>query len=268
MFTQFEEISCVLFCSMRVLSRLQRYFERDTLKGINRVNEILRIGGLPVKARLVTTKNWEIVQRKEGKHIWFSAKRSAKDELFEVQQTFVRDEFFSVKTPDEAAAFFRKFGPFQREEGASYRSSTESAIKVQFAALLKYQEWWTEFIKTPSPECFTEWLGMHEFMVFQIAPKPNFTAEMGHVRKGSTKYPSPYLRQYSYDVATAIHNSIYIEKMAGLRGAICERCEKVFLSNSDRPRRFCTRKCADSARQSAWRKDKRLRAKEENHGKA
>jgi hypothetical protein len=250
-----------VFC----VSRLHRYFERDE-EGINNMNEILKIAGLPVKARLETTKNWQIAQRQEGRHVWFSAKRRSRGEIWEIQQTFVREQFFSIETPDHAEEFFRSFGPFQRKENASDRTHIETANDVQFSALMKYKEWWTKFIETPSPECFTEWSGWGQFFAVQCLPSPSFTVEMGHVRKGATKYPSPYLRQYSYDVRAAVHSSIYIDKMAGLRGAICESCPKVFLSNTDKPRRFCSKKCADRARQKDWRNRNKKPASSVNGG--
>jgi hypothetical protein len=121
------------------------------------------------------------------------------------------------------------------------------------------QHQFREFIETPSPECFErdENASLRTRIsqsLFHSGPSPVFTVELGHVRYKGYKHPSPFLQQYADDVFSAVYNSIYIDKMAGARAGICERCEKVFLSHSDRPARFCCKKCGNAFRQSARRK--------------
>ena len=88
------------------------------------------------------------------------------------------------------------------------------------------------------------------------------------MRPRETKYPSPFLQQVAIDVESAIYNSIYIEKMAGLRGGICERCDKVFLAKTDKPKRFCGERCAASKRQADWRTALKEKHAEVKDGKA
>jgi hypothetical protein len=227
------------------------------------MNQILRILGLPVKARLRLLDCWEVSDSVVGKHIVFSASRSTRGAYLEVDQRIVRGEFLDVKTPADAVKFFKRFGPFQRKNSGLNLSFTEVANDVQFAALQYYQSFFRTFIETPVPECFEPdkdappGKRLHQTML-HAAPRPIFTVELGHVRYKEHKHPSPYLQQYADDVLSAVYNSIYIDKMAGARGGICEKCEKVFLSYSDRPARFCSKKCGNAARQSERRKKAKL----------
>jgi hypothetical protein len=223
------------------------------------MNQILRICGLPVKARLRWFDGWKISKRVEGKHLLFSASRSTRGQELEIDQRVVRDKFLAIKTPADASRFFTQFGPFQRMHDASNLSHTEVAHDMQFAALQALQRDFQWFVETPMPECFAQdkkapsAARAHQALL-HYGPRPLFTVELGHVRYKDYKHPSPYLQQYAVDVRSAVYNSIYIEKMAGARGGICEKCEKVFLSYSDRPARYCSKRCGNAARQSERRK--------------
>jgi hypothetical protein len=231
------------------------------------MNKILRIGGLPVKARHRRLDSWEISERVNGKQIVFSASRSTRGEESEIGQRVVRDAFLGIKTPADALKFFKKFGPFQRQGDSlslqfKNRLHEENAPEVQFASVQILQLDFRKFIETPSPECFQSDINdsifekYHRFLL-HAAPRPTFTVELGHVRYKDCKFPSPYLQQYSDDVFSAIYTSIYIEKMAGAGGAICGKCDKVFLFYSDKPALFCSRKCGNAARQAQVRARKK-----------
>lgn len=234
------------------------------------MNQILSISGLPVMARLRRTDSWEVTMRKVGKDLIFSANRSTPGELEEITQSVVRDHFMAVDSPDSALAFFKQHGPFQRQEGATDLSPTERALDVSFATLERHKDLWRSFISDPVPECFqspaTQVTGMDLFaqvdrLLYVTRRSPEFTVELGHVRiSGDDKAPSPFLRQVANCVEDAIFNSIYIDKMAGLRGTVCERCGVAFLSDSDKPKRFCTPICANAARQKRLRDSRRIAA--------
>ena len=230
------------------------------------MNKVLKIGGLPVKAKLERVNSWKVTMRECGKHVVFSFERDAPGESQELSQRPVREAFMAIDSPVAAFTFFEKYGPFQRKSQEPSRGRTEAAHDVQFAVVQEYQELWRAFIADPAPECFRDRRvdltspaadkEMHELLAIAAHERPRFTVEMGHDSINGTKVPAPFLEQRAFDVETAVYNSIYIDKMAGLKGAMCARdgCQEVFLSDSDKPRRFCTDRCSNAHRQQQYRK--------------
>ncbi len=212
--------------------------------------------------------SWRVTQESTGAGVAFLLSRTEHGESFDIAQTVVREAFLAIRNHHDSLAFFEKFGPFSGRTEASDHKQTENS-ECTFATIESYQEDFRKFIETPSPECFQANPDaplaekIHQTM-FHAGPLPIFTVRLGHVRVNTFKQPSPFLEQVSYDVVSAIYASIYIDKMAGALGGLCQRCEKPFLIHSDRPASFCSKKCGNAARQARKRWLKKQEESEKN----
>jgi len=233
--------------------------------GEDQMNEILKIAGAPVKIRLHSTDSWKVTMREEGKHIVFSTSRQSRGNPWALDPHPVRDAFMKIASPEDALALLQEFGPFQRVDPRLPFGSKETARDVQFAVLMKFQKLWREYITMLTPE-FVERVsaereltrdGFFEALMFRGHPLPHATPRLGYVKVHGEKIPAPYLDIVSGDVETAIFDSIYIDKVAGLRGGVCKKCGNTFLVPSDK-REFCKTTCADAYRQAAYRQAKRM----------
>ncbi len=236
----------------------------------------LKVSGLPVRARLYVLGTWDFRAARKGKDINFTIERaSVGDTSLAINAWTVRERFLSIATWQDALRFVKKHGPFSRADEECGRPSEKETCTFNFESVQKYQESFRHFIEQESPK----WLDSTHFDIHTDEGatgfirtltlggyrSPQFTLEMGHVAIKGRKVPSPFLDLKAQDVWTAVYGSIYIDKMRGLRGIVCQRegCGETFLAGDPR-KRFCSDTCSAYVRVTG----KRTAAKEASNGKA
>src|SRR5271170_5178336 len=99
---------------------------------------MLRFGSLPVKARLYILNGWTTTREDRGDDAEFLSKWKRIDKFhFEAQIHPVRQQFFDIKTADDALRFFEKFGPYRT--GATVPGEVGAAEVISLTRIHKLQ---------------------------------------------------------------------------------------------------------------------------------
>ena len=231
----------------------------------------LKVRGLPVKARLRFRDSWEVTVTEDGPSATLTVFRSKKGGFFTRDIWAIRGKFFELDSAEDARALFRELGPLHGDKDLQEFSSDESEkVDIKLSTVHQYQNWFYQFMREESPgwcsgksfdmqtndgaEGFVRELALHKEL-------PQFTLLMGHVVIKGKKEPSPFLNLEAVDVFSAVYASIYIDKMRGLSGKVCEResCTKTFI-NSDPRKRFCGDSCSAYVRVTENRANKKGKA--------
>jgi hypothetical protein len=176
-----------------------------------------------------------------------------------------------LDTWEEAYEFFSDCGPLRREdkELEKREPSQKEITTVDLATLRQHQRLLKNFMEDEKwylnePGATPE----HLSRAFRSAAlrgykSPSFTLKMGYVTtKKDGREPSPFLDYEGEDVYRAVYASIYIDKMRGLRGAVCQRegCGNTFLTTDPR-KRFCDEgrgSCSAAVRMQLRRRAERM----------
>ena len=202
----------------------------------------LKIAGLPIKARLYTRDFWTVRAAEDGEETTFTVAGAEVGTEVSINVWAVRERFLGLNGSKQVTAFLKRCGPLQSEPRVSKASTTE----VTLSTIRQYQGWFRDFIRQETPK----WKNFHmpgrdfrENLARNLAlnyTSPVFKLEMGHATVKGLKVPAPYLNLEAFDVSEAVYASIYLDKMRGLRGGVCERegCNNTFLTTDPR-KRFC-----------------------------
>ncbi len=237
-----------------------------------------KIGGLPVRASLYSVDAWTVRTLKRNGEPVFSISRAVLPSRIKTNAWTVRDQFMSVDDPKGAAMLLSRFGPLTRANPKLHSFPATETAKLSWADFLRSKSFMLQFMLEKTPECFSVdkvdlmtkggWDTLLRKASYQ---SPNFTLQMGHVPSGSGPEPAPYLDLTALDIFSAVYGSIYIDKMRGLAGRVCERedCSNTFLSTDPR-KRFCDgpADCEATVRMRKKRAAERQRKLEESNGKA
>ncbi len=217
----------------------------------------IKVAGIPVRARLVTSSSWKTTMQDRDEQTAFHTERREKGELLASSAWIVRDEFLNITIPQQALSFFQRYGPLIRASEVGVRLALQEHCEITMREVGRHQEWLIDFIEAKSPD----WLEARDLslaMAFNLYKSPTFTLEMGFAPVRGKKMPSPFLASDSFDAWQAVYAATYIDKMRGLRGAVCQRdgCTKTFIAGDPR-KRFCSDSCGANVRVTAARKRER-----------
>jgi hypothetical protein len=181
----------------------------------------------------------------------------------------VRDRFLNaIETPQQALAFFRKFGPLD-VQGATPGTDVPpgaagAARSLSFAEVQEMQDLYKKALMDPKyfhtarnfdmtkQEGIQGW---REFARMNLLRAPTLTIQLQAPPR------PPFLLALSAYASQAIYTSIYLDMLSGLKSVRCAWCHKIARQNNQHFQRFCTKRCG-----SAYRKEKYLKSKEKSDG--
>jgi hypothetical protein len=232
---------------------------------------MLRFGSLSVKARLYILNGWTTTKRDRGDDTEFVSKWKRVDDFhFEAQIHALRQEFFDIKTADDALKFFERFGPYRIN--ATIPGQVGAAEDISLTRIRRLQDVYSSQLLSDPKEWRTQLLFGYEskevtartfaFFEMNMLRSPSFTLEMGYVKDAQGRQePAPFLNLISKDVADALWASVYLEKMMGLSGRICEHCKKAYIVPNRHGGKYCTPECGQNFRTMKSRNAKKDRLK-------
>jgi hypothetical protein len=71
----------------------------------------------------------------------------------------------------------------------------------------------------------------------------------------------PYFVMEQFSCAAAVHYTVTIDHLSGLKFGICKRCRKLFEHETQHKKNYCSRKCIQAAGVQRWRAKKKKESK-------
>jgi hypothetical protein len=218
---------------------------------------------LAILAQLTVNERWQVLMTIGSDPVFsFALKNQRRTRT--VDSFEVRAQFLEISSPEEAAEFFREFGPFQLRAGVSGAKSTSIAARVKWSLIQRAQREFEAALtkREVTPDLF-------EFVFEQpLRIELNFRAAQPDRPRGRTtrSYNDAALAP-SADVIDALRTTTVLNRMRGFTWKRCarQRCNLLFEVENLKARLYCSPGCAHNQAANRYNA-RRKKAKPQNMG--
>jgi hypothetical protein len=153
-------------------------------------------------------------------------------------------DFFAIKIPDDALAFFKNYGPLQLAPGPGGKLRG-TATPVRYSAVIARRDYWLNASRKGIDDLHHEPTDIRGFFedINLLLP---LRAEL--------MFNSPVLAVRCLDVEEALKASVHIDRLNGLAWGLCawKKCGRPFSIGSHPEKVFCSPKCAGRQTSKTW----------------
>jgi hypothetical protein len=190
---------------------------------------------------------------------WEVTKSDGEDPLFSLKNHHAQSEttrnsprafeamkgFFSIKTPNDALEFFKKYGPLQLESGLGGKKNRGVAVPVRFSTVIARRDSWLNASRRGRNARQYQAKDMQAF-VDDVNLMLPLHAEL--------LFDNPVLAVRCLDVEEALKAAVHIDRLNGLAWGLCawKKCGKAFSIGSHPEKKFCSPECAGRQSSKTW----------------
>jgi hypothetical protein len=190
----------------------------------------------------------------------------------------MRENFFKIKDPSDALAFFRKYGVwrFSRYESDSPSNmfphewargrDEDEPFPIRFSELI-YQRNYFEDALNSKPDDWLKRASINTGDIRHDAPviweamylygPSSGDLDMSIVNLQGSRFPGPFKGSITcYEIQDALRATVLLDWMEGREWPRCKACRRVFKRTSKHPQFYCCAACASRARQATFRKNR------------
>lgn len=208
---------------------------------------------LPVAAVLTVREQWQVSMSKSDDPVFAFVRRRKNPERLRSEDAFdVRDWFLSVRTPEDALRFFKRYGPFQLlapSPSATKASRAARAQSFKWSYIQDARQNFEEALLAEGIPAEKAWL--YDFMFNRpLLLELPFRAVVPMPSKNADSHTTDGLEDAAIapceDVVDALRASIFISRMGGFQWSRCARkdCEQLFEQTTRRRKLYCSPRCA------------------------